>query len=219
MKSTDNKILTRSHTSTCTRGVVQYHNKYNHNLLCTLFHYISTCHIHTWRILLFYTHLILAFFFLTRCKHWSQHNGGGGGGVANWFDKCCHCFVVKVYSAIVLLLRYTLSFKRNLIQIHQLLTEIFCKNMHIYDLSEYRQLKIELFMTSPRSNRSEVKIKNNMHNYTAILVHWHHTLGCQCSSFSSYGVHKVAPVRLLIAEKLNYFMTSLRGKNEVQVKF
>ena len=43
---------------------------------------------------------------------------------------------------------------------------------------------------------------------------------CRCSSFSTvYAVHKVAPVRVLIAEKINYFMTSLRGKNEVQVKF
>ena len=34
-----------------------------------------------------------------------------------------------------------------------------------------------------------------------------------------YDVHKVVPVRVLIAEKLNYYMTSLRGKNEVEVKF
>ena len=27
------------------------------------------------------------------------------------------------------------------------------------------------------------------------------------------------PSKVLIAEKLNYFMTSLRGKNEVEVKF
>ena len=43
--------------------------------------------------------------------------------------------------------------------------------------------------------------------------------GCQCSSFGTYAVHKVVPVRLLISEKLNYYMTSLRGKNEVKVKF
>ena len=30
---------------------------------------------------------------------------------------------------------------------------------------------------------------------------------------------KLDPVKVLIAEKLNYFMTSLRGKNEVEVKF
>ena len=58
-----------------------------------------------------------------------------------------------------------------------------------------------------------------MHNYNATLVHWHHTLGCQCSSFGTYDVHKVVPIRLLIAEKLNYFTTSLRGKNKVEVKF
>ena len=29
----------------------------------------------------------------------------------------------------------------------------------------------------------------------------------------------MVPVKVLIAEKFNYFMTSLRGKNEVEVKF
>ena len=43
--------------------------------------------------------------------------------------------------AIALLLRYTLSHKTNLIQIHQLLTYIL-QNMNIYDPSEYGQLKI-----------------------------------------------------------------------------
>ena len=37
----------------------------------------------------------------------------------------------------------------------------------------------------------------------------------QCSI---HAVHKVVHVRVLMAEKLNYFMTSLQGKNEVQVK-
>ena len=68
-------------------------------------------------------------------------------------------------------------------------------------------------------NEVEVKFEDSMHNYNASLVHWHHTLGCQCSSFGTYDVHKVVPVRVLIAEKLNYFMTSLWGKNEVDVKF
>ena len=76
------------------------------------------------------------------------------------------------------------------------------------------------FMTSLQGkNKVEVKFENSMHNYNATLVHWHHTLGCQCSSFGTYDVHKVVPVKVLIAEKLNYFMTSLRGKNKVEVKF
>ena len=80
--------------------------------------------------------------------------------------------------------------------------------------------KLNYFMTSLRGkNEVEVKFENSMHNYNATLVHWHHTLGCQCSSFDTYAVHKVVPVRILIAEKLNYFMTSLRGKNKVKVKF
>ena len=80
--------------------------------------------------------------------------------------------------------------------------------------------KLNYFMTSLRGkNKVKVKFENSMHNYNATLVHWHHTLGCQCSSFGTYDVHKVVPVRLLIAEKLNYFMTSLWGKNEVEVKF
>ena len=37
--------------------------------------------------------------------------------------------------------------------------------------------------------------------------------------FGSYAVHKVVPYRVLIDERLNYFMTSLRGKHEVQIKF
>ena len=80
--------------------------------------------------------------------------------------------------------------------------------------------KLNYFMISLRGkNEVEVKFENSMHNYNATLVHWHHTLGCKCSSFGTYAVHKVVPVRLLIAEKLNYFMISLRGKNEVEVKF
>ena len=58
-----------------------------------------------------------------------------------------------------------------------------------------------------------------MHNYNVTLVHLHHTLGFQCSSFGTYAVHKVVPVRILITEKCNYFINSLRGKNEVEVKF
>ena len=83
--------------------------------------------------------------------------------------------------------------------------------------SEYWSLKkINYFMTSLRGKiEVEVKIENKMHNYNVTLVHWHHTLGCQCSSFGTYAAHKVAPVRVLIAEKINYFMTSLRGKNGV----
>ena len=58
-----------------------------------------------------------------------------------------------------------------------------------------------------------------MHNYNATLVHWHHTLGCQCSSFGTYAVHKVVPVTVLISDKFYYFMNTLWGKNEVEVKF
>ena len=76
------------------------------------------------------------------------------------------------------------------------------------------------FMTSLRGkNEVQVKFEKSMHNYNVTLVHWHHTLGCQCSSFGTYAVHKVVPIRLLISEKLNYFMSSLRSKNEVEVKF
>ena len=45
---------------------------------------------------------------------------------------------------------------------------------------------------------------------------------CRCSSFRTvFAVDKVVPVRVLISVKFNYmyFMTSLRGKNEVEVKF
>ena len=63
-------------------------------------------------------------------------------------------------------------------------------------------------MTSLRGkNEVEVKFEKSMHNYNATLVHWHQTLGWQCSSFGTYDVHKVVPVRLLIAVKFNYFMT------------
>ena len=80
--------------------------------------------------------------------------------------------------------------------------------------------KLNYFMTLLRGqNEVEVKFENSMHNYNATRVHWHYILGCQCSSFDTYAVHKVAPIIVLIAEKLNYFMTSLRGKNEVEVKF
>ena len=45
---------------------------------------------------------------------------------------------------------------------------------------------------------------------------------CRCSSFGTvFAVDKVVPVIVLISVKFNYmnFMTSLRGKNEVQVKY
>ena len=80
--------------------------------------------------------------------------------------------------------------------------------------------KLNYFMTSLRGkNEVEVKYENSMHNYNATLVHWHHTWACRCSSFGTYAVHKMAPVRVLIAKKLTYFTTSLRGKNKVEVKF
>ena len=75
-------------------------------------------------------------------------------------------------------------------------------------------------MTSLRGeNEVEVKIESSMHNYNATLVNQHHTLGCQCSNFGTYAVHKVVPIRVLIAEKLNYFMTLRQCENRVQVKF
>ena len=59
--------------------------------------------------------------------------------------------------------------------------------------------KLNYFMISLwGQNEVEVKFENSMHNYNATLVHWHHTLGCQCSSFSTYAVHKVVPIRVLI---------------------
>ena len=67
--------------------------------------------------------------------------------------------------------------------------------------------------------RLRLNLKTACINYNATLVHWHHTLGCQCSSFDTYAVHKVVPVRVFIAKKLNYLTTSLRGKNKVEVKF
>ena len=74
--------------------------------------------------------------------------------------------------------------------------------------------KFNYFMTSLRGkNEVDFKFWNSMHNYNATLVHWHHILGCQCSSFGTYAVHKVVPVSILITEKCNYCMTSLRGQN------
>ena len=86
---------------------------------------------------------------------------------------------------------------------------------------EYWSLKtLAIFMTSLQGkNEVEVKIENSMHNYNATLVHCYHTLVCQCSTFYTYAIHTVVPIRVLIAEEFNYFITSLRGKNEVQVKF
>ena len=101
-----------------------------------------------------------------------------------------------------------------------------CRSFGTYDVQKVVPIrlliaeKFNYFTTSLRGkNKVEVKFENSMHNYNATLVHWHHTLGCQCSSFGTYDVHKVVPVRILIAEKLNYFTTSLRGKNKVKVKF
>ena len=52
--------------------------------------------------------------------------------------------------------------------------------------------KLNYFMTSLRGkNEVQVKFENSMHNYNVTLSHWHHTLGCQCSSFGIYAVHKV----------------------------
>ena len=92
----------------------------------------------------------------------------------------------------------------------------------VYKVVPVRVLIAEFFynfMTSLRGKiEVQVKFENSMHNYNVTIVHWHHTFGCRCSSFGSYAVHKVVPIRLLISEKCNYFMNSLRGKNEVKVK-
>ena len=51
-------------------------------------------------------------------------------------------------------------------------------------------------MTSLRGkNEVEVEFENSRYNYNATRVHWHHTLGCQCSSFGTYAVHKMGPVK------------------------
>ena len=101
-----------------------------------------------------------------------------------------------------------------------------CSSFGTYDFHKVVPISILItekcnyFITSIRGkNEVEIKFENSIHNYNVTLVHWHHTLGCQCSSFGTYDFHKVVPVRLLIAEKLNYFMTSLWGKNEVEIKF
>ena len=50
-------------------------------------------------------------------------------------------------------------------------------------------------MTSLRGkNEVQVKFENSKHNYNITLVR-HHILGYQCSSFGSYAVHKVEPVK------------------------
>ena len=56
--------------------------------------------------------------------------------------------------------------------------------------------KLNYFMTSlGGKNEVDIKFENSMHNYNATLVYWHHTLGCQCSSFGTDAVHKVGPVK------------------------
>ena len=56
--------------------------------------------------------------------------------------------------------------------------------------------KLNYFMISLRGKiEVQVLFENSMHSYNVILVHWHHTLGCQCSSFGTYAVHKVEPVK------------------------
>ena len=54
--------------------------------------------------------------------------------------------------------------------------------------------KLNYFMTS-LWGKNKIEIKNSMHNYNFTLVHRHHTLGFQCSRFSSEAVHKVVPVK------------------------
>ena len=67
--------------------------------------------------------------------------------------------------------------------------------------------KLNYFTTSLwGKNKVEVKFEDSMHNYNASLVHWHHTLGCQCSSFGTYAVHKVGPVKVFIAKNLELIL-------------
>ena len=62
-------------------------------------------------------------------------------------------------------------------------------------------------------------------NINVTQAHWHHTMECWCSSFRTVLIleqlTKWYLSRVLISVKFNYmyFMTSLGGKNEVQVKF
>ena len=76
----------------------------------------------------------------------------------------------------------------------RVLISVKCNYMYMY------------FMTSLRGkNEVEVKFENSMHNYNATLVHWHHTLGCQCSSFGICDVHKVVPVKSINRWKIELF--------------
>ena len=125
--------------------------------------------------------------------------------------NCCHCFVVKVYPT-------------NVTQAHWHHTmECRCSSFRTGQITVDKVVAVRVlksvkfnymyFMTSLRGkNEVQVKFEKNIHNCNATLVNWHHTLGCHCSCFGTYAVHKVVPIRVLIAEKLNYFMTSLRGK-------
>ena len=74
-----------------------------------------------------------------------------------------------------------------------------------------------------RNRRVSKWFDNSCHCFVVINVtqaHWHHTMECWCSSFRTvFVVDKVVPVGVLISVKFNYmyFMTSLQGKNEVEV--
>ena len=54
-------------------------------------------------------------------------------------------------------------------------------------------------------NEVEVKVENSMHNYNATLVHWLHALGYQRSSFGTYAVHKVVPIKSIDLWKIELF--------------
>ena len=72
-------------------------------------------------------------------------------------------------------------------------------SMHNYKVAPVRVIiakKLNSCMTSLRGKYEVlVKYENSMHNCNATLVHWDHILVCQCSSFGSYAVYKVVPVK------------------------
>ena len=106
-----------------------------------------------------------------------------------WFAKKLNYFITS------LVIHHTLGFP--------------CSSFSTYDVHKVVPVKsidrwkIELFHDLASKNEVEVKFENSMHNYNAILVHWHHTFGCQCSSF---GTSKTSPIK----QSKHYWRTNER---------
>ena len=113
---------------------------------------------------------ILGYYIVKQLRHkrCSQRNRQ----VANWLDKCCPINVTQAHRHHTMECRcssFGTVFAVNKVVPVRVLISVKFNYMYFMTLLWGK-------------NEIQVKFEKSMHNYNATLVHWHQTLGCQCST-------------------------------------